>query len=249
MAKASKDPRDHLGEPDLEAFFLAGEKGTYEGGPAHSLSPLALEGAHDEAALVHHGLLEDAGQPALTAEQLARREHFRRRVTALVAGLGAASILAIGAHALRGQREEVVALAQGAATSPRLYSASEPAPLVPAVEGVIEGVTGPRPGELTPRLPEGGGHAAPEPRAEPRAEQAAAGAPRAVLPEVAPSGAARSTAGVVRRAPQREALAAAPPPTLEPERPRSVLSAVRSVPAAVANAPAGYIPPTASFPD
>jgi hypothetical protein len=70
-----------LNESDADAFFLAGDLGTYDGGPADSVVPVAREEIVDE-------------RPAPpTAAQLERREKLKRLVTTVVATLGAGSLL------------------------------------------------------------------------------------------------------------------------------------------------------------
>lgn len=75
-----------LNEEEADAFFRDGDAGTYEGGPAVSLAPVATPELLDEP--------EPRG-----AEHLVRRNKLKRVVTAVVGSLGAGLVL-VGAWRL-----------------------------------------------------------------------------------------------------------------------------------------------------
>jgi len=73
----------HHVENEADAFFRQGDEGTYEGGPADLLpSGMFDAGAQNPAS-------------APTAEQLERRERFKRLVAGIVVTLGAGAVLAV----------------------------------------------------------------------------------------------------------------------------------------------------------
>jgi hypothetical protein len=66
-----------------DSFFLAGDQGSYSGGPAESIAPVELE------ADLHSG---GEGATSVSPELLVRRGRWRRAVVSVVATLGAASL-------------------------------------------------------------------------------------------------------------------------------------------------------------
>lgn len=212
-------------EPDLEAFFSAGEAGTYDGGPAGSLSPLAVgvppsgpgTGFDDE---------DDGAPPPLTSGQLARRDQLRRQVTALVTGLGLASVLALSARAFRGPEE---ALASSLAARP-VDVAVLPAPVVVAPTPTEAPV--PASVLAVAALPD-------EPEIAAEADEIDEVAAPAVAPAVAPKAAAVPV--VAARARPSAARTAAPTPASARESDYAA--------SGVGAPPSGQPPPTATFPD
>jgi hypothetical protein len=215
-----------VADPELEAFFSAGEEGTYEGGPGHSLSPLTLEGRT-------HGLDDDGVLPPLTVAQLQRRDGFRRKVTALVSGLAVASVLALGVHAVRGPGDALAspavradAPAMAAPTFPEAAPvvAAQPVVEVPAVE--------PQP------IPDSvlAVAAAPVPLDAPEARDVP-DVPEPVTPKVVDEKPASTTTTASRRAPRAPRLV----------RPRPAPDAESR--SSVGAPPSGHAPPSVSFPD
>jgi len=217
-----------LGDPELEEFFLAGEEGTYEGGPAHSLSPVAAPPEEHEEP-VH----------SLSPEQIARREGFRRKVTLLVSALGVASSLALTVRLARSPEE-------GPLGAPVAVAASLAAPVAPAPVALETAfAVSPRPAAPRPEEDSLPGARAAEP-AEPAQESPPSEAVAPVRTPSARQNAARKSS--VQAEPVRVRREAAAVAELTPER-SPALSAVRRAQAAAERRPGGYAPPTVSFPD
>jgi CheY-like chemotaxis protein len=223
----------------LHKFFSEGDQGTYEGGPA-SLPPPSVDPILAPEEELH--------RPALTPEQLARRERMKKHVAMLLGFLLASLLIGILAHQLR-RRNEADQLPPPPTAEPATVQ-----PPAPAETAKVAEVPLPEP-ESSIDLPamsaEVAEHPAPPPPEPPAAVRTTA-APIEVPPvEVAKPVAPKpeKAAPPPRPAPAPAPRAERPPPPQREPKPAYPEPARPAKPAAPAPAaPAGGTPPTASFP-
>jgi hypothetical protein len=148
----------------VDSFFRTGDEGTYAGGPAESLLPVALEGVFLSAG-------EDATGPS--PELLLRRRQWQRVVTSVVATLGAACLVLFSFQVGKRQGEKQVRSDGGslAAVTARTVELRpvvvEPPPRAPeldAVPPIVPEAAPPLAAPTPPKPARPSGEGAPRPR-------------------------------------------------------------------------------------
>jgi hypothetical protein len=252
-ASDSNRPAGELHD-EHDEFFVAGDEGRYEGGPALPVAP-------EPALLVPEHEDDPRHSVEPSPEQLERRDRMTKRV-ALLVGFMVASLV-VGVVAQRMRRDGNEAIPTASATTPVEPVATKPA--APPDKPVVKEAPA-QPIELPTMSAEPAPAAAP-----PEAPQATAPAVVAPLPEIPPPPREvapvrevaplpeptlkREPAPVREPAPQRKAPVSAPIPAPKaavpaaPRRPRAEPVAPRPEPTPAPRPPANNgVPPTASFP-
>jgi CheY-like chemotaxis protein len=243
-ASDSNRPAGELHD-EHDEFFVAGDEGRYEGGPALPAAPepaLAVE--HEEEEDPRHSV-----EPS--PEQLERRDRMTKRVALLVGFMVASLVVGVVAQRMRRDGTEAI-------PPPSTPTAIEPAATKPAAPPAKPVVTeGPaQPIDLPTMSAEPAPAAAP-----PEAPQATAPAVVAPMPEMPPPPREVAPVGEVAPAPE-PTQKAQPAPAREPvpqrmapkvatpvRRPRSEPVAPHAAPAPAPRPPSNNgVPPTASFP-